>query len=207
MTKLLFYFAATLLLASCQKQNYISSIPAPKFEYQTTTSKPAVLPNVEARTADESPSELPISHTINGHLSTEIVESLPPSPTSVAKKETKMPLKQRIIVQVVERKIRRASSLQSTSPKIRKTDGVSVASFIAAVLGIVGLVATGWLFLLGMIGAVVMGFIGLSRIKHSNGQLGGRGWAISGLVLGFLELLLLILGVLFIAALISSFGA
>jgi hypothetical protein len=47
----------------------------------------------------------------------------------------------------------------------------------------------------------------LSRIKRSNGQLGGRGWAISGLVLGFLELLLLILGVLFIAALISSFGA
>ena len=82
-----------------------------------------------------------------------------------------------------------------------------MASFIAAVLGIVGLFATGWLFLLGMIAAIVLGFVGLSRVKHSNGQLGGRGWAISGLALGFLELLLLILGVLFVAALISSFGA
>lgn len=58
-----------------------------------------------------------------------------------------------------------------------------------------------------MVAAIVLGFIGLSRVRHSNGQLSGRGWAIAGLVLGFIELLLLILGVLFVAALISGFGA
>ena len=209
MKKLLYYLVATLMLASCQKQNYVSSIPAPKFEYHASAPKPIALPSLEASTTN-TPTDAVVLPTVTGSgsaLSTETVESLSTTSNAITKKATKSSLKQRIVGRVVERKMRKMSSQQNTSPQARKTDGVSVASFIAAVLGIVGLFATGWLFLLGMIAAIVLGFVGLSRVKHSNGQLGGRGWAISGLVLGFLELLLLILGVLFVAALISSFGA
>ena len=207
MKKLLYYFVATLMLASCQKQNYVSSIPAPKFEYHASASEPIALPSLEASNTNTLTDEALTPTIPSSALITETVENLSITPTTITKKATKVNLKQRIVGRIVERKMRKMSPQQNTSPKARKTDGVSVASFIAAVLGIVGLFATGWLFLLGMIAAIVLGFVGLSRVKHSNGQLGGRGWAISGLVLGFLELLLLILGVLFVAALIGSFGA
>ncbi|WP_269522141.1 DUF4190 domain-containing protein [Coraliomargarita parva] len=57
-----------------------------------------------------------------------------------------------------------------------KTCGMAVASFL---FGILFFVPFGFLL------AIIFGFIALSRIKDSNGELKGKGLAIAGLVLGF----------------------
>ncbi len=72
---------------------------------------------------------------------------------------------------------------------------------------IAGLV--GWFLfpVIGAIAAVVLGHMALSEIRRSNGALGGRGMAVTGLLLGYAQLLLIpllvgvaILGVLFLTA-------
>ena len=58
-------------------------------------------------------------------------------------------------------------------------NGMSIASLI---LGVV------WIGGLGSLLAVIFGFIAKKRIKDSNGQQGGAGLAIAGIILGFLGL-------------------
>jgi len=209
MKQLVYLFALIALISSCQKRTYISSIPAPTFEYHSSPKHHAEAPPKSDVIALEvttplSQNQLKEEEIVAQNTAvTSIVESAPAS--SLTPKKTTF--KQRLTQRVVERKLTKMGVLKNTHPKAAKTDGVSVASFLAAILGLVGLFTTGWLFLAGMIAAIVLGFIGMSRVRHSGGQLSGRGWAIAGVVLGFLELLLLILGVLFVAALISGFGA
>lgn len=218
MKKLSYLPLLALLFTACQKQNYVASIPAPKFNYYASgpVSKPITEPNFDASaTTALSPDILAFTTPVFAFPVTEngSVLSEEPSITTVTSNtnstnyNTKTTLKKRVIKRFVERKITKMSVQQNSSPKSRRTDGIAVTSFIAAILGIVGLATTGWLFLIGMVAAIVLGFIGLSRIRRSNGELGGRGWAIGGLILGFIELLLLILGVLFVAALLGAFGA
>ena len=66
-----------------------------------------------------------------------------------------------------------------------KTDGVSIASFVLSLLCCTGLIG------------LILGFVGLSRTK--NGQRKGRGFAIAGIVLGILSVLLAIGGVVIVA--------
>lgn len=212
MKNLFYLFTFVVLLASCQKRAYVTFIPAPTFEYHSSPQKGQVqthTPELISEALASAPQEDSSPTLPEAIASTEIVAASTEvaSTTNTTFQPKKASLKQRIAQRVVERKLTKMGVLKHTQPKATKTDGVSVASFLAAILGLVGLFATGWLFLIGMVAAIVLGFIGLSRVRHSNGQLGGRGWAIAGLVLGFIELLLLILGVLFVAALISGFGA
>ena len=65
-----------------------------------------------------------------------------------------------------------------------KTDGVSVASFILSLLCCTGLIG------------LILGFVGLSRTK--GGQRKGRGFAIAGIVLGIVSLLVGAAAVLFL---------
>lgn len=217
MKKLAYLPVMALLFTACQKQNYVSSIPAPKFNYYASesVSKPSAAPVFEASTATVPPSEIiassapasPIAESSSvSSMETQVNEAT--SNTTLSNNHrTKTTLKQRVINRFVERKITKMSIQQNSAPKAKRTDGVSVTSFIAAVLGIVGLFTTGWLFLIGMVAAIVLGFVGLSRIRHSSGELGGRGWALTGLILGFVELLLLIISVVFVATIIGAFGA
>ncbi|WP_051397754.1 DUF4190 domain-containing protein [Runella limosa] len=212
MKNLFYLFTLVVLFASCQKRAYVTFIPAPTFEYHSSPQKGQVhahTPEITAEALASVPQEDNAPAIPEESASTEIAAASTElaSTTNTTFQPKKVSLKQRIAQRVVERKLTKMGVLKHTQPKAAKTDGVSVASFLAAILGIVGLFATGWLFLIGMVAAIVLGFIGLSRVRHSNGQLSGRGWAIAGLVLGFIELLLLILGVLFVAALISGFGA
>lgn len=218
MKKLAYLPVMALLFTACQKQNYATSIPAPTFNHYTSgsVSKPITESNVEANATTALSPEIiapstpaftsPISESISGSTN-ETKASVVTSTSKATTSSPKTPLKQRMINRFVERKITKMSIQQNSAPKAKRTDGVSVISFIAAVLGIVGLFTTGWLFLIGMVGAIVLGFVGLSRIRHSGGELGGRGWALAGLILGFVELLLLILSVVFIASIIGAFGA
>jgi hypothetical protein len=209
MKNFIYLFVFVSFCFSCQKKAYVSSIPTPTFDYYTSTQevkkqhfKPAVEENVPITNVEELVAVTPENATTISPIETTTVPASQPK-----KVKTTLTLKQRITQRMIERKLTKMGVLKNTQPNATKTDGVSVASFLAAILGIVGLFATGWLFLIGMIAAIVLGFIGLSRVRHSNGQLKGRGWAIAGVVLGFLELVLLILGVLFVAASISRFGA
>jgi hypothetical protein len=70
----------------------------------------------------------------------------------------------------------------------RKTNGLAVTSMILGIL---------WLCWLGSILAVLFGHVGLSQIKKSQGTQTGRGFAIAGLVLGYLGVFGLIMALLF----------
>jgi len=56
-----------------------------------------------------------------------------------------------------------------------KTNGLAIGGFVCGIAGILcGLIA---------IAGLVLSLVGLSQIKKSNGQVGGRGFAIAGIVL------------------------
>ena len=77
-------------------------------------------------------------------------------------------------------------------PYAPQTSGLAVASMV---LGLLGLLFLG----LTSIPAVICGHLSLSQIKRSMGRLGGQGMAITGLITGYLTLLLfgvVILGVI-----------
>lgn len=64
-------------------------------------------------------------------------------------------------------------------------DGLGIASMVLGILGLVGMCAYG----LGMVLAVpalVMGRISMNRITAANGQLGGRGLAQAGFIMGII---------------------
>ena len=70
---------------------------------------------------------------------------------------------------------------QSTAPLAPRTDGLAIASFVCALCG------------LGLI-PVVLGHVSLARIKRQG--LGGQGFALVGLILGYLTILTLAIVIL-----------
>jgi hypothetical protein len=74
----------------------------------------------------------------------------------------------------------------------RKTSTLAIVSLIAGILG--------WTLLpfLGSIGAIITGHMARGEIRRSNGSLDGDGMAIFGLVLGWLSVIISILGVIFV---------
>lgn len=74
--------------------------------------------------------------------------------------------------------------------------GLAIASLI---LGIVGL-CTG----IAGIAAVICGHMALGRINKSNGMLKGKGMAIAGLVLGYLEIVAMVAWVVFVVVAVMT---
>ncbi len=66
-------------------------------------------------------------------------------------------------------------AVPSAAPPKTATSGLAIGSLVSGVTCIAP-------------AAIIMGHIALSRIKSSDGRLGGRGMAIAGLVLGYLGL-------------------
>ncbi len=66
-------------------------------------------------------------------------------------------------------------------PGRAKTSGLAIAAFVLSLL---------WIFGLGSLLAVIFGIIALVTISRSHGTRRGRGWAIAGLVIGALGLIL-----------------
>lgn len=87
-----------------------------------------------------------------------------------------------------------------------KNDGLSVASMV---LGIIGLV---FMFVPGLSGigivcgilAIIFGVISKRRILESNGQLGGLSMAKAGLILGIISVVLCVLSLVACGALLST---
>ncbi len=67
------------------------------------------------------------------------------------------------------------------------------------VLGIV------WLYWIGSILALVFGYIARKQIDQSNGEQGGRGMAVAGIVLGWIGLGLLVV-IIGLAVAFAAFG-
>ena len=74
----------------------------------------------------------------------------------------------------------------------RKTSTLAIISLIAGILG--------WTLLpiLGSLGAIITGHMARGEIRRSNGALDGDGMALIGLVLGWLSVVITVLGILFI---------
>jgi Domain of unknown function (DUF4190) len=66
-------------------------------------------------------------------------------------------------------------------PVRAKTSGLAIAAFVLSLL---------WIFGLGSLLAVIFGIIAIVTISRSQGTRRGRGWAIAGLVIGALGLIL-----------------
>ncbi len=80
-------------------------------------------------------------------------------------------------------------------PPAGPTSGMAIASLVCSLLGI------------GLVG-VILGHLALSEIKKSNGYTQGRGLAIAGLIIGYLQIAVAVIIVLFfiIAILVSPAG-
>src|SRR6266550_6683606 len=81
---------------------------------------------------------------------------------------------------------------------VPRTPPVAIWSFILAVLSF----TCGWLFT--AIPAVICGHIARAKIRKSDGALGGRGIATAGLILGYIALLLGIMGIPLLISMIQS---
>ena len=81
---------------------------------------------------------------------------------------------------------------------VARTPPVAIWSLILAVLSF----TCGWLFT--AVPAVICGHIGRAKIRKSGGALGGRGIATAGLVLGYIALVLGIMGIPLVVSMIQS---
>lgn len=91
---------------------------------------------------------------------------------------------------------------------VRPTNGVAVAAMICGIVGLLfspGILA----FLVPIlipIAAVVLGHIALSQLKRTPGT-GGKGMAVTGLILGYIPLAVSLLGVIILVIITASIGA
>ena len=74
----------------------------------------------------------------------------------------------------------------------RQTSSLAVVSLVSGILG--------WTLVpfIGTLVAIITGHMARSEIRRSNGQLGGDGMAIAGLVLGWISAALWIVGIVII---------
>ena len=77
-------------------------------------------------------------------------------------------------------------------PAPRQTSTLAIIALVAGILG--------WTLLpfLGSLGGIIFGHMARGEIRRSNGQLDGDGLAVTGLVLGWINVLLAVLLVLVI---------
>jgi Domain of unknown function (DUF4190) len=216
-----FLFGFVTLLTACHKNNYVTTIPAPRFTYVKTEPKPVETKENEVRkehlsdTPEISDTDLKVpvlTASSNNSASYEnrvelpttaaskaataqLVKELSVSNGSAAKKQT---LKERMLKKVL---IKRIEKMQSgTKPKAGSTNMVSLISGIAGILAIVLLLTSvAGLSLLLAAAAIIMGFVGKAQIRRTGER--GVGWAITGIVSGILIFFLLLLAVVFIATL------
>lgn len=73
-------------------------------------------------------------------------------------------------------------------PIVVETSGWAIFSLIAGILGWMGVIGVGGL------AAIIAGHIAKSKIRNSNGRMGGNGLATAGLVLGYLNVGLAVIG-------------
>ena len=81
-------------------------------------------------------------------------------------------------------------------------DGLGLAAMIIGIVSLVGSCLYG-VGLLGAPAALIMGRISMKRIDRSNGQLGGRGMAQAGFILGIIGSIFLALAIIALVVIIA----
>jgi hypothetical protein len=76
----------------------------------------------------------------------------------------------------------------------RRTNGLAVASLVCSCVGFVP-----FLFGVPCILGVIFGFVARSRIRQSNGTMGGAGLALAGIIVGFSLVAIFIIAVVLLA--------
>ncbi|HBK46900.1 MAG TPA: hypothetical protein DDZ67_10810 [Xanthomonadaceae bacterium] len=73
---------------------------------------------------------------------------------------------------------------------VRQTSSLAIVSLVAGILG--------WTLLpfVGSIGAIITGHLARAEIRRNPGRLDGDGFAVAGLVLGWLSVALWVVGIL-----------
>jgi len=69
------------------------------------------------------------------------------------------------------------------------TSGLAIASLVLGLLSLITCSLLG----VGALAAIICGHLAMSRIKSSNGAVGGRGMALTGLITGYLSLIVVVL--------------
>ncbi|GAB3512937.1 DUF4190 domain-containing protein [Pseudoxanthomonas daejeonensis] len=82
--------------------------------------------------------------------------------------------------------------------QIRKTSSLAIASLVSGILG--------WTLLpfIGTVVAIITGHMARSEIRASQGQLDGDGLALAGLVLGWVSVILLLVGLFILFAFLGG---
>ena len=81
------------------------------------------------------------------------------------------------------------------------TDGLALGSMITGIAALVLSCAYGFGLLASPV-ALILGKVSLNRIKRSQGQLGGHGFALTGFILGIIGTVLLVLAIIAVVVII-----
>ncbi|WP_428667722.1 DUF4190 domain-containing protein [Runella sp.] len=226
MKKLFLYLAflgVSTSFMACHKNNYVTAIPAPHFQYIKTDAKIAQKnreaiqkeqhsdtteigsTNTETLVLAANVKNLTSYHTKPYLLKTiaskaatdKLIKARSVSKEASAKKLT---LKERVFGKMLTKRIEKMQN--GTAPKANKTNTVALLSGIAGLAGLVLLLTSAGAIsiLLGAV-AIIMGFVGKAQIRRTGEA--GVGWAITGIVSGIIIFFILLLAVLFIASLLG----
>lgn len=88
-----------------------------------------------------------------------------------------------------------------------KTNGLCIASLVTALAPLVinWIPVVQWFGLLSSIAAIILGAIGMKKVKESNGAETGKGLAVAGIVIGAVDILLFIIVVVVIGLILGAF--
>ena len=85
-----------------------------------------------------------------------------------------------------------------------RTCPLCLTSFILSIAGPFLFLCCGLLTLPVAVAAVILGHVGLQQVKQAGGHLTGDGFAIAGLIIGYLTLLLIVCGLILLFVLNSE---
>ena len=83
----------------------------------------------------------------------------------------------------------------------------SMAAVVSMIFGIIGIFFTWWVLAIPSVIAIIAGHVARSNIASSHGKLGGDGFAIAGLILGYIVIALYILVAFIFVGAISALSS
>ncbi len=195
---------AALLLAACATPQYTYYFD--KHDYCAGAKErqkqeiPASweLPALTASVAKETQPAAALNHSTPATTVT-TNEGLKQVPSSTSRKELRQSLKQSI--RGYQQVVKQQRMAEQPAERNGKVSGMAVAGFVAALVAPISV----YLFIPLAIMAIIFSSIGLGQTRR-NPELRGRGLAIAGLVIGILEMSLLLIVVLAIAAIFAGSG-
>ncbi|PKK38102.1 hypothetical protein BWI96_03230 [Siphonobacter sp. SORGH_AS_0500] len=190
-------------LSACQKSSYpyFAKSTAPSFERKKVNLSSPVQNSVSIADTNLHSSALTASLVEGPSLPGRTFEEKLVPASSYLQTKHQQNFKHKFVTKLVAKKVAKMQAKAQRTAE-RKTDPIATLATIAGLIALFDLIAfhTGILFLVGMLLAIIGGFVALSKINRRPREFEGRGLAIAGLVLGFLELLVFIIILINVAA-------